>query len=190
MDTISFQIGLFQIKADLKLKEHKTSLQRLSDINNFLIISGLEEKCILSFLKKKEAEKQAVNNMPEARLTVKELKRFTHYASEAVRCNILAHEFKLSNRCLSRFIAYSEIVQRFLFAGDISRRNIPGKTKVNDFLKIFSIKELKALSDSFIMSLFDVFCFLKEYSVETASRINSNNMNTMIYQLTGVSVGS
>jgi len=45
--------------------------------------------------------------------------------------------------------------------------------------------------DSLIISLFfEDFDFLNEYSVETNNSITSKTINTIIYQLTGVSVGS
>jgi len=52
-----------------------------------------------------------------------------------LRCNTLIDTTGFPCRDLSTLIASSTGYQIFIFAGYLSKRNIPGKTKINDFAK-------------------------------------------------------
>lgn len=155
MNKIVFQGGIFNFNSDIKLKDYQNMLRELSSINEILITTDIELEFIGNYLEIKLEEKRNDYKNINLNLTSKEIKRYTNYASQALRCNILADTTGFPCRDLSTLIASSIDYQTFIFAGDLSKRNVPGKTKINDFSKIASSDELKALLTSSILKVQD-----------------------------------
>jgi hypothetical protein len=120
-------------------------VEELSLINEILEKSGMELDFIGKYLARHLEAKRILHNDFTLKLTSAENKRYSEYAGQGLRCNILLNLTNYSCRELSKIIAGSEFYQTFLFAGDISRLDVPGKTKINDFSKMISGDELKKM---------------------------------------------
>jgi Tfp pilus assembly major pilin PilA len=95
MDNVTFQPSLFKLKSDIKLKEYQETIERLGIIDHILLTTNTETNFISGYLNKMLLKKQKRHNNFNLTLTGKEKNRYTDNASEAIRCNILAKEFKI-----------------------------------------------------------------------------------------------
>lgn len=153
MNKIVLQDGIFNFESDIKLKDYQDHLNQLSLINEIFIKTGMEFDFIRSYLEKMLKQKRELAGNPEIELSAKEVKKYSRYASEALRCNILSNITSYPCRVLSNMIAGSSDYQTFIFAGDLSRSSVPGKSRINDFAKIIRPEELKEMLSGAMLKL-------------------------------------
>jgi len=110
--------------------------ERLSIIDRILTVSGMEFVFAEYYLEQVRRQTAMTLGKSEVEFSSKQIRRYTAYAIQALRCNYLRHELQTSFRETAFLLAASEDFQRFVFAGDLASAWCPGKTKLNDFAAI------------------------------------------------------
>ena len=136
MNNIAYQPNLFQIRRGTNHKEYRELTERLSIIDRVLTVSGMEFEFAEYHLEQVRRQTAMTVGKGEVEFTAKQIRRYTAYAIQALRCNYLRHELQTSLRETAFLLAASEDFQRFVFAGDLASAWCPGKTKLNDFAAI------------------------------------------------------
>ena len=136
MKNIAYQMPLFHSRRDNNIKEYRDLINRLEFIDRILTTSGFEFNFIEYHLVQVTASGIERFSNPDFNLSPSQKRRYTLEAVQALRCNLLRHEFKCSCRQLAFYIAASEDLQRFMFAGDFISAKCPGKSRINEYSRI------------------------------------------------------
>jgi len=136
MNNIAYQPKLFQVRRGNNHKEYRDLTTRLTLVDRILTVSGLEFEFAAYYLDQVRQQTAISSGKTDVKFTAKEIRRYTIYAVQALRCNYLRHELQTSFRDTAFLIAASEDFQRFVLGGDFASAQCPGKTKLNDFAAI------------------------------------------------------
>ncbi len=156
MKNIAYQPKLFQIHRQANHKEYRDLISRLDCIDQILSRSGLEFEFVEYHLEQIRQSSNQEGSTSNVEFSSKEIRKYTRYAVQALRCNFLRHELHESFRKTAFLIAASEDFQRFIHGGDFASAKCPGKTRLNDYAAI--------VPDVFIQRLNDLL--LQEFSGE------------------------
>jgi hypothetical protein len=167
MKNIAYQLPLFHNKRDNNIKEYHDLINRLELVDRILTSSGVEFKFAEYHLDQVEANYIEKKNDSNFKLSSKQKRRYTLEAVRALRCNFLKHELKCSCRELAFYIAASEDLQRFLFAGDFISAQCPGKTRINDYASIVPVRFLNEIND-FLLREFTTYANIDKYGLDRA----------------------
>ena len=146
MNNIAYQPNLFQIRRGTNHKEYRELTERLSLIDRVMTVSGMEFEFAEYYLEQVRRQTAMTLGKSDVEFTVKQIRRYTNYAVQALRCNYLRHELQLSFRETAFMIAASEDFQRFIFGGDFAAAYCPGKTKLNDFAALVPEEFIRKLN--------------------------------------------
>ncbi len=146
MYNIAIQSGIFQLKSSVRNKDYQIRLKQLRRIDEILDVTGIETEFVAKYLSEQQLGKQSS-------LTSKEHEKYTVYATEALRCNILFHLLNESTRSLSITIASSEDYRCFIHSGNYYAEKSPSKTRLNNFQRIFPASYLQEISSKLVLGM-------------------------------------
>lgn len=154
MVNITIPSGLFQLTSSVNNKDYQNQLLQLRNISKLLDETEVEKSFISHYLSQKLTEKQKISNNNQIVLTQKEIEKYSSYASEGLRCNILSRILNLSVRKLSVIITMSPDYMHFIYNGRHSNK-VLSKTRINNFQQMVSGSILKDISSKFVQTLSD-----------------------------------
>lgn len=147
MNNIAYQPNLFQVRRGNNHKEYRELTMRLTQVDRILTGSGVEFEFAAHYLDQVRQQTAQLTGKNDVKFTAKQIRRYTTYAVQALRCNYLRHELQQSFRQTAFLIAASEDFQRFVLGGDFVSAQCPGKTKLNDFAAIVPEDFIRKLND-------------------------------------------
>ncbi|MFQ5356666.1 MAG: transposase [Mariprofundaceae bacterium] len=145
--TLSQQPGLFnEGQQIIGCKEFEEYRELLSRMDHSLSASGIEAEFAQVYLARMLAEKRKEEG-PDALLSDKEIRRYSHIAIQALRCNIVGCVSGLALRPLTIRLAESPHLQKFCHLGDFQEVRIPGKSQLGDFRNMFPVEDIQRAID-------------------------------------------